>query len=402
MGTALTDPDPGLAIVVGGFINGLGLVRSLAEMGCRIMVITTNAFDLAQHSRYVSEHHHLDALDERPESLASLLEQRAGEWAGALVLPTNDDALASLNQYRERLSQWYRLCIPPLESVPYLIDRTKMLQAAAAIGILLPEKHGLVSELTGMQAQLHYPLVVKPVRSGEFALKFDRKLFLVRNSAEFDGCATQLVQAGVAGQVFDLVPGPDSDIYVYCIYLDQNGQTLAECMVRKLRQSPPGFGSARVAELTENIPLLREQSVELLHRIGFRGFAAIEFKLDRRDGSFRFFEVNGRTVIYNSLLRQGGMDVAKLMVSDFSQGQAKPVQTKHWPGVWINLHADVLRSIQNWRHEELNAGQYLAPYRREKVFAVWSRSDPGPFWAQCSRTFRQACSMVLPGKGRQQ
>ena len=52
--------------------------------------------------------------------------------------------------------------------------------------------------------------------------------------------------------------------------------------VRKLRQSPPLFGDARVAELERGPGALREATVELLRRMGHRGVAAAEFKLDPR------------------------------------------------------------------------------------------------------------------------
>lgn len=389
-----------LVIVIGGFVNGLGLVRSLAALGCRIIVITTQAYDMAQHSSHVSEHHHLHDLDHHPEGLAALLERHAQIWKGALVLPTSDAAIAGLDACRGRLRAAFRLAIPPSDCVPYLLDRTRMLEAASAVGILSPVNYGRATELKLDRADFRFPVVVKPLRSGEFSSMFGKKLFVVRSASDFGKCCEQLARAGVDGQVFDLIPGPDSDIYVHCVYIDQHGRPLAECMVRKLRQSPPHFGVARVAELTDNISRLSEQSSELLRRIGFRGFAATEFKFDRRDGSYRFMEVNGRSVIYNSLLRQGRLDIAKLMLAEHLQGRAEPVETVRWPGVWVHLHADLLRSLQNWRREGLTPGDYAGPYRREKTFAVWSAGDPKPFLAQWSHSFRKACSAVLRINGR--
>jgi predicted ATP-grasp superfamily ATP-dependent carboligase len=328
-----------------------------------------------------------------------LLERHAKTWKGALVLPTDDAAIASLSLYHERLAGWFRLAIPPLDCVPYLLDRTKMLKAAADVGIQLPTCHGLLTDVATKSAVLQYPAVVKPLRSGEFSAKFDRKLFLLRGLSDLRRCADQLATAEVGGHVFDLVPGPDSDIYAYCVYIDQRGQPQAGCTVRKLRQSPPRFGVARVAEITETIPLLREQSIELLRHIGFRGFAATEFKYDRRDGSFRFFEVNGRSVIYNSLLRQANLDVAKLTLTDHAQGLARQVESRQWPGVWIHLHADILRSVRNWRQEGLKSKDYLEPYRRQKTFAVWSSDDVMPFGSQWTRTLGQACSAVFRKPG---
>jgi D-aspartate ligase len=387
-----------LAIVVGGFVNGLGLARALFALGRRVIVITTQPFDMAQYSVCVSEHYHVADSDGQPDRLAGFLRQHAKEWSGAAVFPTNDETLTCMSLFHEELAPWFRLIIPPLESMPYILEKTRMAEAARNVGMVLPISYGPAVESVMSHPSLKYPVVVKPVKACELATKTGRKVIVACNISELAECIRMLANEEVAAEVYDLVPGPDSQIYAYCVYLDKHGNPLAECTVRKLRQSPPFFGIARVAELNPNIGLLREQSIELLRRIRFRGIGVAEFKLDQRDGSFRFFEINGRSVTYNSLLRQAKMDIAQLALADFVEGSAKPVQTELWPGVWIHLHADVLRSLQNWRVEQLGLGEYIRPYGRKKTFAVWSSKDPKPFFRQWSRTFHQAVSSILPGQ----
>lgn len=386
------------AIVIGGFVNGLGLVRALFALGRRVIVITTQPFDMAQHSVCVSEHHHVPDSDLQPERLADFLQQHVQEWRGAAVFPTNDETVACLSLFHEELAPWFRLIIPPPESVPYILEKTRMAEAARSVGMVLPDSYGPAVESVVSGPGLNYPVVVKPVRAGELARKTGQKLIVAHDAAELGRCTRMLANKGIPAEVFDLVPGPDNLIYACCVYIDKHGNPLADCTVRKLRQSPPFFGIARVAELNFPIPELREQTIELFRRIGFRGIGVAEFKLDRRDGTYRFFEINGRSVTYNGLLRQAKMDIAQLALADFVEGNAKPVQTEFWPGVWIHLHADILRSLQNWRTEQLGFGDYIRPYGRTKTFAVWSSKDPKPFFRQWSRTFKQAVSS--PGTGQ--
>lgn len=386
------------AIVIGGFVNGLGLARALFALGRRVIVITTQPFDVAQHSACVSEHYHLPDGDGRPEQLAGLLKRHAQEWFGAAVFPTNDEAIACLARFREELVPWFRLIIPPPESVPYILDKTRMAEAARSVGMALPHSYGPAVDSVVNHSGLNYPVVVKPVRAGELARKTGQKLIVAHDAFQLESCTRLLADKGISAEVFDLVPGPDDRIYAYCVYLDKHGHPLADCTVRKLRQSPPFFGIARVAELHPHIPELREQSIELFRRIGFRGIGVAEFKHDHRDGSYRFFEINGRSVTYNSLLRQANMDLAQLALADFAEDGAKPVQTECWPGVWIHLHADVLRSLQNWRVEQLGFSDYIRPYGRKKTFAVWSSRDPKPFFKQWSRTFQQSVSGLGPAQ----
>ncbi len=387
--------DSNLSVIIGGFVNCLGLVRSLATLNRKIIVISTHPYDIAHRSKYVSAYYQISRLDLYPERLSGLLLRHAVDWAGAVVIPTNDEAINSLGLYNEELAPWFRLAVPPLDSIPYILDKTKMLQAARIVGIQPPHCYGPATE-SGISSQdFSFPVVVKPVRASEFSSKFGEKLFVAHDSTELLNYCRLITESRIKGEVFDLIPGPDSSIYAYCVYMDQYGDPVAECTIRKLRQSPPFFGIARVAELTGNIPLLREQSIELLRHIGFRGLAVLEFKKDARDDSFRFFEINGRSVVYNTLLRQANLDVAELICSDYGEGRMKRIETAEWPGVWIHLHADSLRTLQNFRREQLSISDYLRPYVRRKTFAVWSRHDPKPFYAQWSRSLSAAGSIFL-------
>ncbi len=387
--------DSNLAIIIGGYVNCLGLVRSLASLNQKIIVVTTQPYDIAHRSKYVGAHYHISRLDLFPERLSGLLLQHAKEWKGAVVIPTNDEAISSLGLFHDTLDPWFQPAIPPLESIPYVLDKSKMLQAARIVGMQLPLCYGPASESGVSDQDFSFPVVVKPVKASEFSAKFGEKLFVANNSLELQNYCRLLKTSGSEGEVFDLVPGPDSSIYAYCVYVDQHCDPVAECTIRKLRQTPPFLGIARVAELTGNIPLIREQSMELIRHIGFRGLAVLEFKKDARDGTFRFFEINGRSVLYNSLLRKANLDVAKLIWSDYGEGRVKKTEPAAWPGVWIHLHADILRTLQNFRREQLSIKDYLRPYGRQKTFAVWSRHDPKPFCTQWSSSLRGAGSIFL-------
>ena len=214
------------------------------------------------------------------------------------------------------------------------------------------------------------------------------------NPAELRAAISRVEETGIECRIYDIVPGPDSNIYCHCVYMDASGIPRAALTVRKIRQSPLFFGVSRVAEIAAHNAHLHEASVELLRKIRFQGIAVAEYKLDPRDGTFRFLEVNGRSVIYNSLLRRAGMDVAALAWSDYIECSPETVQTKHWPGVWINLHADLLYSALRGRDEGLHPKDFLTPYLRPKIEAVWSRRDPVPFLMQWSRTLGQGINSL--------
>src|SRR3712207_9127834 len=75
--------------------------------------------------------------------------------------------------------------------------------------------------------------------------------------------------AGEEVELVELIPGEDDRIYAHCTYLDARGDPLGGITIRKLRQSPPFFGVARVAEVAKDPPPgLPELKGELLRRVG--------------------------------------------------------------------------------------------------------------------------------------
>ncbi|MEW6488217.1 MAG: hypothetical protein AB1578_09930 [Thermodesulfobacteriota bacterium] len=389
------------AVVIGGHINGLGVVRALAAQGIPVALVTTRPHDLAQYSRCASDHVPLRDLDEEPALLAELLEQRAGRWLGWAVFPTCDGALAALAQAPDRLWEAYRVVAPPPEVVRTLLDKEQMGRAAAAAGLLLPHDYGPAQQANPALGGVRFPAVVKPVCGHLFFARFGCKLFVAEGREELDVCLRRVAEAALPCRVADLVPGSDDTIYAHCIYVDARGEPGPGLTVHKLRQSPPGFGVARVAEVVPDPPGVREATIALLRGIGFRGLAAAEFKWDERDGTFRFLEVNGRSVIYNGLLRRAGLDLAGMAWMDRVEGRPQEVRPRGWPGVWVNLHADLLCSLLLRRRDPVGLKEFLAPYRRSVVDAVWSARDPGPFLAQWGRTLRDGSAAALRGGHRE-
>jgi predicted ATP-grasp superfamily ATP-dependent carboligase len=376
------------AVVIGGYVNGLGVARALAARGIPTAVITTQPFDIAHLSRAATGHDAVRGLGERPEVLLELLERRAPDWRSRALFPTNDEALASLALHHDRLAALYRVVSPPQQVARYLLDKGAMDEVAEAAGADVPYCYGPAAEATAARPDVRFPVVVKPLVGYPFVARFGVKLLVARNREELRRCVARLSAARIPARVLDLVPGPDSRIYAYCTYVDRSGEPLAGLTVRKLRQSPPLFGVARVAEIAETPPGVREITAAIVRRIGLRGMAIAEFKHDPRDESMRFIELNGRSVVYNGLLHRAGLDLAGLAWSDYAGEPPERMHSTGWPGTWVNLHADLLYSALDRRHP-IALADFLAPYRRRWMDAVWDPRDPMPFLAQWSRTVRE-------------
>jgi D-aspartate ligase len=374
------------------------MVRALAARNVPTAVVCTKPYDFAHRSRWVAAHDAVSGREEEPERLVELLERRARDWPGWALLPSNDEALAALSQHRERLSSVYRVIAPGWEVAHCFLDKRRMLEIAREVGVEAPRCYGPAVAGTAGRPGLRFPVVVKPVEGYRFTARFGTKLLRADDRIALERCIAKVVEADLPCEVFDLVPGGDDRIYAYCVYMGARGEPVAGLAIRKLRQSPPLFGVARVAEIAAEHPELREATIAILRRMGFRGIAAAEFKLDPRDGRMRFLEVNGRSVIYNGLLRRAGLDGTGLAWSDHVEGGVQPFRPEGWPGVWIHLHADLLQSALGRRHHPIALADFLAPYRRPKEWAVWSAADPLPFAAEWGRTAAEGAAALQRGR----
>jgi predicted ATP-grasp superfamily ATP-dependent carboligase len=386
------------AVVIGGYANALGVVRALAGCGVRVAVVTTKPFDIAHLSRFAAERHHLPRFHEAPDSLIELLEGESRRWRGWALFPTNDHALEAIARHADRLRAAYRLTSPDWEIARRFLRKDETYRIAGEIGIDFPIVYGPARADTAARDDLTFPVVVKPTESHVFAERFGCKLFVARNRAELARCCAIASQAGIDAQVIDLVPGGDDCIYGHAVYMDAGGIPRAAITMRKLRQSPPLYGVARVAETVHGRPDVADAAVALLARIGLRGMCDVQFKLDPRDGRLRLMEVNGRAVLYNQLVRKAGVNLAYMAWAEAVEGEHVEQRPNGWNGVWIHLHADVLYSLFLRRLEDITWRQYLAPYHRPKTFAVWSARDPRPFAAQWGRSARDAAGALLRGR----
>lgn len=385
------------AVVIGGYANGVSALRSLARAGVRTAVVLTKVHDIAHHSRYAHESHRVMDLHRRPDGLIDLLQDQGKAWRGWALIPTNDYALTALAEHRELLSRWYPPTVPTADVVRQVVVKQRTYQAAQEVGVDVPLSYGPASRVTAQRQDIVYPVVVKPLQGAAFWERFAKKLFVVRSPLELIAAIDQVERAGIAAEVFDLVPGPDQNFYNYTVYLDQQGQPAAEFAFRKLRKAPPFFGVARAAEVAD-VPELREPTIALLQRIGWRGIASAEYKRDPRDGRFRLMEINGRCYLSHALATRCGVNYPLLTWQEHAQRQRVKATRNGWRGVWLHLHADLLYTAVQERGPDWKWGDFIRTYTGPWIDAVWSAADPTPFVAQWRGTLRKAAQEIRDGQ----
>jgi predicted ATP-grasp superfamily ATP-dependent carboligase len=366
------------AIVISKGAQGLAVTRGLGEMGVRVIVMHWTDHDVARLSRHASESVRVPHPEHDGDAFVEALSSLGERYAGAVLVPTADEAVRDLARNKARLQRHFIVACPDAEVVEAFIDKRHTYDLAAARGIPIPRT--LVptgpADLAGFDEQVTYPCLVKPRESHRYVWHFQAKLAVVGSAAEMRAAYDAAAAAGVGVVIQELIPGPDSYGVNYNAYR-WDGEVLAECTARKVRLSPPRFGVPRVV-LAADVPAVVAPGRKILDALGLQGFACTEFKYDARDRTFKLLEVNGRHNLSALLSIRCGLNFPWISYRHLTAGE-RPAPVDPRTGLyWIDETEDIPQSATRAGRDGSTLRQILRPWMRDHVLAVYDHHDRAP------------------------
>jgi predicted ATP-grasp superfamily ATP-dependent carboligase len=344
------------AVVVGvGWVAGLAAIRSLGRAGVRVVAVDHRRGALGFRSRY-AEAHVAPARD--GEEYVRFLEA----LGDGVVFPTHDDDLATIAQSRRRLR--FTCPFPDWDVLGRVQDKREQIAAAGRAGVAAPRT---VDEPT---EDLGFPVLVKPAHAPEFRRRFGAKAFRCENRAELDAAFERA--SAFRPLVQEWIPGGDDALYTLGSYVSADGQALGLFSGRKLRQTPPSIGTARVAE-ARWVDDVVDQGLALVRELGLWGISQVELKRDPRDGKFKLIEVNPRLWEWHGLAAACGVDLPVIAYRDVTGERVDPVRMRADGRRWAISVARRARPV---------------PQRPPYVDAMWARDDPKPALVHLARVVR--------------
>jgi predicted ATP-grasp superfamily ATP-dependent carboligase len=144
-----------------------------------------------------------------------------------------------------------------------------------------------------------------------------RKGFVARNKEELAHIAASLPESESTWVLQEIIPGSDAAITLFGAYFDRQSRAHQSFTCRKLRQFPPGFGSASMVR-SATLEDTRRLSEDFLRDIGYSGIAGAEFKLDPRDGKLKIIEINPRPTLWFGAAHHAGKRIALAAFCDLA------------------------------------------------------------------------------------
>ena len=280
--------DRSIALVMGGYINSLGMIRSLGEGDGVTVVALCPAGSSAAASRFCDYAVTCDTDEERASALVAL----DRTCRSVVPYPATDLHFALLLELRSELSS---------TSVPFtderVLDKDHQLRVANEQGIPLPETVTIEAgniDVTGLPRCDVW--MVKPSHSIGSRLF---KAVVTGDAGRVEALARRCAEFGIDTIVARYVDGDDGDLYTFGGYA-RAGAVIAPFVGRKLAQRPHLRGLASVATLADAAEVA-ELGARFIAATAYTGEFQVEFKRDRQDGRYYFIEFNPRNWFWSRL-----------------------------------------------------------------------------------------------------
>jgi D-aspartate ligase len=281
------------AIILAAGPNGLGALRSLYKENIRADVITANKNEPVMSSRLPILKVVLNNAANSQELLEVLL-----SWpiSGQVLLPTSDWYVDFLVGNQDKLSEKFKFVLPKGELSSKFIDKKEEIELVNDF-VELPKTITVLPETKDALLQLiDLPIIIKP-RSNELNHIGQKNILIYSDEelVEFYAKFNDILQYCIAQ---DIIVGDDENLWVCNCVFDLQGNLINAFTFQRLQLTPPHFGVTCYAESRLNEEVIR-QVKKLGEGVGYVGPAMVEFKVDDRDGKYKYIEVNPRLGLCN-------------------------------------------------------------------------------------------------------
>lgn len=374
------------AIILGGFVNGLGLVRSMAAIGVSSIVIDTSP-SLAGRSKTAREYLCPDPTERENDFVEFMI--RLGEQHNAkpVIFATNDQWLFPILKRKRELEGLFIFPMSEWGLVEACLDKEKMYGLAGLANVLCPLSlfPKTTDEITSAAIGMTYPCIIKPATTVGFDLPqgWNGRSKVANNPQEVFRIAEQLDAAGHGTRPIimqEQIPGGTESLYTFTSYSNKDGDVLAWSTGYKIRQYPPEAGTITAGRVSPNRDL-EEQGKRFIKSLGFYGIANTEFKKDARDGLFKLIEINPRPGMWNLSALKTGVNLPALAYLSSVGGAPRFSGSTDASITWVFMTKDFLGALHHSRKTGrlLSLVEWWRSLHGKKIDAVASLGDPIPF-----------------------
>lgn len=320
-------------IVLGLSPTGLYAVREAARAGYSVLGVGAPGAP-GLWSKFLCARVSAATPEERVEAIVRCVPAGGATWP--LLIVTSDQDLEAVIARADDLAGRVYLQGSYTDGLAYgIMDKDNFYRLCKSHGVAYPSLWSVnVTHAAGYRDRIAYPAIIKPARIQDVKhLMAGQKGWIVRSPSDFDAVLPLIPSKAGTLLIQEIVPGPESNITLWCGYLDSSGKVRQRFTARKLRQYPAGFGSASLVQ-SETCPETAENAERLLTALGYRGIAAAEFKRHPKSGALNIIEVNPRPSLWFSVATRAGVPLVETAIAEARGTPLPPCATQKDGILW--------------------------------------------------------------------
>jgi D-aspartate ligase len=379
---------PVVALAPGSYLAPLAVMRSLHYLGVAVYAPATHDVSLCGLSRYcagllqIGENGSPSATN--PDATVEQL-QDAGRTLGghAVLMPCSDEWALFVAKYAKQLRGTYRFPRLSHNLAHRLADKHQLQSLATEMAVEIPASVLPVdwADVVRLSGVLDYPVIIKTSTSRDSG----NRTAVVSSSDELVA-AFELMDDPGNLICQRLVPGTDSDGWLFNGYFDGQSRCIARFSGRKLRQWPAGRGFTILAEATRN-PEVEQIAIGFLTGVGYCGPVDMDFRRDPADGSYKLLDVNPRLGgVFRLFEDRQGLDVARAMYLDLI-GEPIEQDAQREGRRFVHEGGFLVATLKSWLAAASTPAATIREVRGAEM-GTFRWTDPLPFLVHMVTTIR--------------
>lgn len=294
----------------------------------------------------------------------------------------SDAELLMISRNRKRLQHFFRFAIADQNLVEDLVDKERFQKMAEEMNLPVPRARRLKpNEKIATELDLNFPIVVKPLTrrpQSWKAVTAAGKAVRVNSVREVEQLWPSLSSSGVDVLAQELIPGPETSIESYHVYVNGQGDIVGEFTGRKIRTYPKEYGDSTALEITAEVDVL-SLGRDVVKRLDLRGVAKLDFKRNP-NGKLFLLEINPRFNLWHHLGALAGVNLPALVYADLTGQPVQKGAVAKAGMSWCRIWQDVLSA----REEKLSLARWLRWSASCEAKRLLSWDDPMPFIGACA------------------
>lgn len=370
------------AYVLSLYDTGLAAVRSLGRAGIQVVGLDSDHRMAGFKSRFCTTKLCPNPSHQPDELLHFLIEEGMRQSQAGIIFPASDAFALFVSRYRDELSTFFRFNIAPSHVIEAMINKRLQYEMAERVGIPYPKTYypKTIQDVHNLKDVLEYPIFIKPYVAHLWKENvIEGKGFKVHENGELQARFEEIIPMGIEAMVQEIIPGPNTNHFKVCTYIDSQGKSLGVFTLRKIRQHPEEFGTGTLVE-SVHYPELAEMGLRFFEGIGYRGIGSIEFKIDARDGNLKLIELNPRLWLQNAQATVCGMNFPLMQYLDLTKQNPLPVRDFLVGVKWIKSDADFVTSWDRYQRGELSLREWIFTLKGMRSFSIFAMDDLAPFF----------------------